>query len=976
MTPQLSQTQLVRQDQLQAFMRSLDRGETISLATNSAKISRIRWIQSALGSFMIQTTATKTTENHRALISEQDMFNTHFNKILISSLANGCAGLQDVPIGSVLKHLMRYRHTSSVLLDFLRQSDTYVAKGLAENLFRAAIEARDVVALQVMLRIPSVDVNNILCFPYPTQSRGIKPIFRAAKVESLDMVRALRKAGAIAENSSRKHEDGCLFRKRIIQDQTGTGYSTEDSALVDIAQELLLAGFEPTYEDIDRVMKNLLRSPFLGDLVFILASKYAQHSHHRFFLSGVVETPFGYSFTNDDPRFLLYRIVADMKDIQATVLIRDLIEICKREHDGACLSCTDEPSLGWVLTLAAETGKLEVVRLLLLYTKNNLYRAFTAAIRSRNNEIIDAILDNGPDVDAPADTLTFFGIERCYYVTSFSEAITTGNDKIIQLIQDRGHLGRLEHGSRFHPAVTAAAKTNDMGLLRGLLERYHHPHPAELGPALIQALKHENKEAAMMLLDAGASTSVWYQQYFDNGSRSGTDWNVLLEALKDRNSSMVYALLDAAHEKAQVLDDEYYSTWYGTPEYCSRKILRAAVVWGDEPITTALLTTFPTMLVEYDELAETIENNNLATFNFLVASRRVTPSALCDSLQYAIRKGDENMIKTFLDLGADCTDNGVLKAATNASLPILELVLSKPPTLQRLVAPGNGRDALERAIRKGTRGLPMVQRLLQSNAVGYGLACLTSWDEESCQIAPLGLAIKQCCEDNDGDLKVVKLFLDAGQHPDSVVKYEHDLYPDFPPELKGPGCQIHYRSNTTALLLSIEYRNTRLIKLLLDRGANVDLPATCRILRTPLQKACEVGSLEIVQLLLDSGANPSSKPARCQGATALQLAAISGNCNIAAELLGRGADLDQPPVKAGGRWPLEGAAEHGRLEMIEFLWKASGGRGFDKPICDFAIKVAEQRGHSACRDLIKDLMENGVSEFDSDLMSDVFGVIP
>lgn len=683
-------------------MRSLDRGETISLATNSAKISRIRWIQSALGSFMIQTTATKTTENHRALISEQDMFNTHFNKILISSLANGCAGLQDVPIGSVLKHLMRYRHTSSVLLDFLRQSDTYVAKGLAENLFRAAIEARDVVALQVMLRIPSVDVNNILCFPYPTQSRGIKPIFRAAKVESLDMVRALRKAGAIAENSSRKHEDGFLFRKRIIQDQTGTGYSTEDSALVDIAQELLLAGFEPT--------------------------------------------------------------------------------------------CTD--------------------------------------------------------------------------------------------------------------------------------------------------------------------------------------WNVLLEALKDRNSSMVYALLDAAHEKAQVLDDEYYSTWYNIPDYSSRKILRAAVVWGDEPITTALLTTFPTMLVEYDELAETIENNNLATFNFLVASRRVTPSALCDSLQYAIRKGDENMIKTFLDLGADCTDNGVLKAATNASLPILELVLSKPPTLQRLVAPGNGRDALERAIRKGTRGLPMVQRLLQSNAVGYGLACLTSWDEESCQIAPLGLAIKQCCEDNDGDLKVVKLFLDAGQHPDSVVKYEHDLYPDFPPELKGPGYELHYRSNTTALLLSIEYRNTRLIKLLLDRGANVDLPATCRILRTPLQKACEVGSLEIVQLLLDRGANPSSKPARCQGATALQLAAISGNCNIAAELLDRGADLDQPPVKAGGRWPLEGAAEHGRLEMIEFLWKASGGRGFDKPICDFAIKVAEQRGHFACRDLIKDLMENGVSEFDSDLMSDVFGVIP
>lgn len=70
------------------------------------------------------------------------------------------------------------------------------------------------------------------------------------------------------------------------------------------------------------------------------------------------------------------------------------------------------------------------------------------------------------------------------------------------------------------------------------------------------------------------------------------------------------------------------------------------------------------------------------------------------------------------------------------------------------------------------------------------------------------------------------------------------------------------------------------------------------------------------------------------------------------------ADPHQPPLKAGGRWPFEGAAEKGRLEMLEFLWKFSG-KGFGPETCGFAMKVAERKGHLACRDSIRDLMEHG-----------------
>jgi ankyrin repeat protein len=135
--------------------------------------------------------------------------------------------------------------------------------------------------------------------------------------------------------------------------------------------------------------------------------------------------------------------------------------------------------------------------------------------------------------------------------------------------------------------------------------------------------------------------------------------------------------------------------------------------------------------------------------------------------------------------------------------------------------------------------------------------------------------------------------------------------------------------------------------------------------RTPLQKAAEANSLELVTLLLGANADANGKPATRGGGTALQLAAIKGNCNIAAKLLECGADLSAPPAVVNGRWPLEGAAEHGRLDMIEFLWKNNlagfGVAGFDEKQCRRAMELAEENGHNPCRDLIAELSQASVS---------------
>jgi ankyrin repeat protein len=104
-----------------------------------------------------------------------------------------------------------------------------------------------------------------------------------------------------------------------------------------------------------------------------------------------------------------------------------------------------------------------------------------------------------------------------------------------------------------------------------------------------------------------------------------------------------------------------------------------------------------------------------------------------------------------------------------------------------------------------------------------------------------------------------------------------------------------------------------------------------------------------VQLLIKERAQVNASPARRAGGTALQLAAISGNCNIAAELLSHGADPEAPPSNFDGRWPIEGAAEHGRLDMIEYLLKVTL---FDAEKCRRAMELARENGHMGCCDLI------------------------
>lgn len=148
----------------------------------------------------------------------------------------------------------------------------------------------------------------------------------------------------------------------------------------------------------------------------------------------------------------------------------------------------------------------------------------------------------------------------------------------------------------------------------------------------------------------------------------------------------------------------------------------------------------------------------------------------------------------------------------------------------------------------------------------------------------------------------------------------------------------------------------KFVKMLVDRGADVNEAPGYRFGRTALQAATsgENPDMELVQFLLEKGAHVNANPAVHGGITALQGVAISGDIMLANLLLDKGAEVNAAPSLIEGRYAIEGAAEYGRLDMVQLLLNAGAkgnvlrGMGFK-----YAIELAEQNNHSVVANLLK-----------------------
>jgi uncharacterized protein len=124
----------------------------------------------------------------------------------------------------------------------------------------------------------------------------------------------------------------------------------------------------------------------------------------------------------------------------------------------------------------------------------------------------------------------------------------------------------------------------------------------------------------------------------------------------------------------------------------------------------------------------------------------------------------------------------------------------------------------------------------------------------------------------------------------------------------------------TPLGLASFFGHLDTVRLLLDKGAKIDVPSNNFLKAVPLRSASVAGHLEIARLLIDRGADVNAVGEG--GETPLHEVAGVGRVEFAKLLLDHGANIN---ARGDNRkTPLTVAIENKKLEMAEFL-RSKGG---------------------------------------------------
>lgn len=115
--------------------------------------------------------------------------------------------------------------------------------------------------------------------------------------------------------------------------------------------------------------------------------------------------------------------------------------------------------------------------------------------------------------------------------------------------------------------------------------------------------------------------------------------------------------------------------------------------------------------------------------------------------------------------------------------------------------------------------------------------------------------------------------------------------------------------------LHLNFGNLEIVKLTLDRGADIDAVSKNKFSATPLQGAAAMENLELARLLIARGANVNCRGE--EGGSPLHEAAGSGQIEFAKLLLDHGANLNAKDDK--GKTPLTIALEEKQTEMAKVL---------------------------------------------------------
>ena len=144
----------------------------------------------------------------------------------------------------------------------------------------------------------------------------------------------------------------------------------------------------------------------------------------------------------------------------------------------------------------------------------------------------------------------------------------------------------------------------------------------------------------------------------------------------------------------------------------------------------------------------------------------------------------------------------------------------------------------------------------------------------------------------------------------------------------------------TALHWAVHHGEFALAKLLVDKGANVEVKNRYGV--TPLWLACQSGNEELVKLLLWSKANPNT--ALPNGETVLMTAARTGRVAPVKALIAAGAEVNAREKKE--QTALMWAAAAGNIEAVDELLNAQADLKATLPSGFSALFFAVREGHT------------------------------
>ncbi|KAJ2985640.1 hypothetical protein NUW58_g5425 [Xylaria curta] len=567
----------------------------------------------------------------------------------------------------------------------------------------------------------------------------------------------------------------------------------------------------------------------------------------------------------------------------------------------------------------------------------------SAIIETGNKCLIDIVMKRKPNIRPKS-------WRSC---SPFEAAIKTRNKEIIDFFIASGIIDVLQEGSELEDAIIQAAEYGHVELIKMLLSRYPHAEYCEVSDTILGLPEGASRDFLISTLrDAGGCVSIRCCGSLQQASDRRHDTCVGFYLAKDPHAIKEYFWKILAWGDKTIIqgllsnyDCEFRFEQLPAKIYCTRhESLEMKWSFNDPQEIEFPYDNYGGEIHLLKTLWDLLGDKSKV--DLICESRLATTEILVAALLVAVIRQDQGMVSSFIQAGADASDERVWAAAVEHSpgmLPVLSQVSQMP---KPVVTRGFGTRILKNAIIKGPVSFEGVSYLIKSRSVDIfdtGVM-VTKWGPLQ---TPLGTAISQCRRFPHFGRDVVVLLLDAGCDPNDIVHFDEE-------------------GSQTALLRAVETGNKDLVEFFLGRNAQLDGELSHIVRRTPLQKAAEMGDLEMVQLLISRGANVNARPAVRQGGTAVQLAARSGNCLVATELFNQGASLYMQPSEFGGRWPIQAAAECGHLDMIQLLWNAKSDMfllqedlnkkpGFEEKQLRRAMQLATKNAHIGCRSLIEEL---------------------